>query len=774
MLQKFLKWVIYMGILTISFVPFMMSGTFFFPFIFTKVLVFRVAVEIMLLAYLLLIILNREYRPRINILTITFFVYISIVFISSILGGNFYLNFWSDIERGEGLLLIFHLFALFVIISSVLKNKKDWLLLFDVAILGSIFVGFVALGQKLGWDFVLNSGESRISATIGNPAFLASYLIFTSFFSLFLLFERKSKFLKTYYAIIFFLEIYLIVQTATRGAFVGLVAALMLAVVIIVFFSNTNKKIKQSFLLLMVLFFMFGGVAFANRDSSWVKNNEALRRVTDISLADRTTETRLMTWSSSWQGIKEKPLIGWGYENFYVVFNKYFNPGIYEDAGSRIWFDRAHNVIFDRLVSGGFLGLFAYMFLIFYPVYFLFKDLALQKDNIFKKLFNKVFKGEEKFDIHFSVIFSSLLVAYFIQDIFVFDVLVSYIPLIFLLAFMGFNMKEIKVGFLKEKYIYYVLFIVFLILFIPIMYMVNIKPAKANIRAVDSLRAASINDHNSAYILFLESLSYETYGNQEFRARFAEFVDSLIQKRAGDENFRINAAKKVNEELKKQILERPDDVSNYILLMRHYNKSYIYDVSLLEEVIKLFDDAVILSPTRPHLYYEKGFAEIYLGNYYQKKGDLETANKYHDDGVMDFEKAIELNDDVIDSYINAILMSFVVNRTENVEKYINTMDAMKLPYKRVDHLKKMASAAHNTKDYSWAIRFYDDLIEINPDNPQNYINLSIAYLYIGETQKAIEAASLVNRFGEAYKEKADEFIKQIQDPNFDISKAGIK
>jgi len=769
-----LKWVIYIGLISVAFTPFIMNSTFFFPFIFSKVLVFRVVVEIMLLAYLLLVALNKEYRPKINILTITFFAYIAIVFVSSLLGNNFYLSFWSDMERGEGIILLLHLFSLFVMISSVLKKKSDWLLLFDVAVLGSIFVSFIALGQKLGWDFVVNSGESRISATVGNPAFLASYLIFTSFFTLFLFFERSNKILKSYYTTIFLFEIYLIIQTATRGAFVGLVAALILAVILIVFFTNSNKKVKQSFSLLMILVFMFGAFSFANKDAAWVQDNEALRRVTSISLTDRTTETRLMTWDSSWQGVKEKPLLGWGYENFYVVFNKYFNPDIYEDAGSRIWFDRAHSVIFDRLVTGGFLGLFAYLFLIFYPASFLFRDLVSQRENIIKRTFKKIFRHEGSLPIHFSVIFISLMVAYFIQDIFVFDILVSYIPLIFALGFMGFFMKDIKLKFLEKDYVYKLSFAVFLILFIPLMYVVNITPAKANIKTVEGMRADKMNDYEGAYNIFLEALSYETYGNQEFRVRFTEFVDNMIHQKKGEETFRRKAALKVNEELKNQILERPDDVANYVLLMRHYNRSYIYDILFLEDVIDLFDEAIVLSSTRPHLYYERGYARIYLGKYYEQKEDLEKANKFYDDGIKDFEKAIELNNDVVDSYVNAVLMSYVANRPENVEKYINAMDEMNLPYKREEHLKKMASAAYNTKNYTWTAKFYEELIIVNPGDPQNFINLSLSYLYIGEKEKAIEVASQVSKFGEAYRQKADAFIEEIKNSDFDINKLGTQ
>ena len=120
---------------------------------------------------------------------------------------------------------------------------------------------------------------------------------------------------------------------------------------------------------------------FVNKDSGFVQNNEGLRRLTSISLQERTMQTRFMTWNSAWQGFKDRPILGHGQENFYVVFNKYFNPEIYSHAGSRIWFDRAHNIFLDHLTTGGLIGLILYSLLILGPAW------VLLKKGVFKKYF---------------------------------------------------------------------------------------------------------------------------------------------------------------------------------------------------------------------------------------------------------------------------------------------------------------------------------------------------------------------------------------------------
>ncbi|MBT4277216.1 hypothetical protein HOD96_00505 [Candidatus Falkowbacteria bacterium] len=768
-MEKFLKFIIYLGIGTVAFVPIMMNSHFFFPFIFTKAFIFRITVEIMLLAFLLLASINSNYRPRLTVLSLGFLAYLIIIFISSFFGDNFYLSFWGDIERSEGLLTWIHLFVLFFIVSSVLKNRDDWLKLFDVSVFGSLIVAIFALGQRLNWDFILNAGENRLSATVGNPAFLATYLLFNVFFAIYLFIKRKTIFLKWYYGVFIAFGIYIIIETATRGAFVGLLVALFLGGFLTVFFTNTSQKTKKAFTGVLLVAVLFGLTAYFNKEAGWVQENEALRRMTNISLTDRTTETRFMTWNSAWQGVKEKPVLGWGQENFYLVFNKHFNPGIYEDAGSRIWFDRAHNVILDQAVIGGFFGLFAYLFMIFYPVYFFTEKIVRRKSRL-RALF-KVFKRQDSVtdkEKIVAIIFISLFIACFTQNLFVFDNVVTYIPLIFLLSFVSFLDKEVVV--IKNKAVFKGVFIVFLILIIPIIYIVNIKPAQANL---DVIRAMKVADKSQAgletsYNLFLRALDKGTYGNQEYRARFVEFVDTMIYKKDGDEFFRREAALKAKDEMIKQIQERPSDVANYIILMRHYNRAYIYDVEFLRDIIEdLFPKALELSPSRPHIYYELGYAQINLGSYYRTREEIEKAEEMFDEGIKNFDKAIEINDRVIESYLNTILMLFVSDKSDQVQKYLNKMDELELKYKKEEFLTRMKSASINTKKYDWTIKFAEELVKVSSDSRQHFIDISLSYICLGEIDKAVEKAEKIKDFGPPYDKQAEEFIKQITSPDFD-------
>ena len=70
--NKFLKWVIYIALAIVPFLAFYVSGfgvgaswnAMLFPYITGKNFAFRIVVEIAAAAWLLLMIINKEYRPK--------------------------------------------------------------------------------------------------------------------------------------------------------------------------------------------------------------------------------------------------------------------------------------------------------------------------------------------------------------------------------------------------------------------------------------------------------------------------------------------------------------------------------------------------------------------------------------------------------------------------------------------------------------------------------------------------------------------------------------
>jgi len=748
-MEKTLKYIVWTGLIAIFFIPLIVRGSFYFPYIVPKTLAFRIITEVLFLAILALAIIKKEYRPKLNLVLVIFFFYLLAVFLSSLLAGTFYFSFWSNNERSEGLLLLFHLMLYLIVLISFLKKTEDWLVLFDASFLGGLLVALVGLGQYFNLSWVISSSAgARIASTIGNAGYVAGYLIFNVFFGVVLLLFRKNKKLRWYYLLGIILQLFVILNTQTRGAILSLIFS-FLAVCIYLFFIyfRSNKKIRNAALFALILMIVFAGIVFINRNAVWVGKNPVLARVVNISTKSTTAQDRLMCWQAAWQGFKEKPFLGFGYENFYQVFDKYFNPKIYRDIGSVVWFDRAHNIIFDRLVSGGLIGLLLYLGLLLVPLYYLWRYFLKNKS------------GEAR---HIPMLFTLLMAAYFIQNLFIFEALVTYIPLFVCLAFLSQFCPCLKNKLLESNKSYIVSLTVGLVLFIPVFYAVNIKPTLSNQSLIKAMVRKNVNQYKESYDYFIKAIEAETAGIQEYRQHFGEFIADLVHSQNVDYDWVSMAAFRAEQEFDRQIREKPKSARNYIMFMRFLNETHPLNVARLEKSLLLFKKAIQLSPTRPHLYYEAGFSQYYLGYYYQSKGETEKTEGYYNQAIDNFQKALDLNDQVVDSYTNMIIILMSTNHSEQVKDYIEQMDKRGLDYHTENYLKRLGNASVKAGAYQWTKEFYSGLVKVAPDNPDYLINLALSYAYLGEDQEAIKNAESVKKFGGEYSRQADLFIQDIK------------
>jgi len=109
------------------------------------------------------------------------------------------------------------------------------------------------------------------------------------------------------------------------------------------------------------------GLFVTFKESSFIQGNPYLARVASISLSEAST--RFEIWGMALEGIKERPILGWGQGNYNYVFNQYYKPSLYAQEA---WFDRVHNIVMDWLIAGGILGLLAYFSILVAAIYYLF------------------------------------------------------------------------------------------------------------------------------------------------------------------------------------------------------------------------------------------------------------------------------------------------------------------------------------------------------------------------------------------------------------------
>lgn len=629
-LRQALFFVMYAILLT----PLLLSTKFFFPFISSKTFYFRLLVEIALVLYILLAVADERFRPKITKISIAIFVLLGIFILTSLFGANFYRSFWGNTERGEGLLTFLHIITFFTILTGLLQTRKQWARYLFTSIMVSVAVAYYAMSQKMGASWVVPGDISRISGTIGNASFFAGYLISNIFLALWLSLSDRAKWQKILLWAVIVYELIILNATKTRGA----ILALIIGVLIILFLTTLTARRKKVRLIAAGIFLaiiLFGGLVWIFRDSSTVSRLGGLQRVTEISKNDITTESRLLTWQASWKGWKDRFFTGYGYENFNIAFNKYFPAEIFRDSGSQIWFDRAHNVFFEISVTSGIFGILTYLAIFVLSFWSLIKYYRRDPE-------------ENRFT---AIIFFAFLVAYFLQNLFVFDTMGTYISFYSILAFLVFLQHEPKeqegIKIKKDRTVLVPgtinapLGTVLVICLVAASYFFVFKPARANLYITDALRGQAMQDLEMVLNGYEKAIALDTYANEEARQKLGETMLKFRGSSETNPELLSRGYRMAIEELKKAIAVAPQDARNYVFLMSVYNYYPTTEIGPREEVIRLGKKALELSPTRPQIYFEMGQAAHSLGRF--------------DEGISYFQKGLALNPKTAESHWNLSL-----------------------------------------------------------------------------------------------------------------------
>src|SRR3989338_2451217 len=413
MLEKTLRWIVLAGIFALPFIVFIVANEIFFPFITGKNLTFRIIVEIITGAWLALALVNPEYRPRKSWLLYAFAAFVAIIAIADASGVNPFKSFWSNYERMDGWVTLAHLFAYFVVVSSVLSMQKLWRRLWQTSLAVSLVVAVYGFLQIAG-TLALGQGGAgglgaRIDAKFGNPIYLAVFMLFNIFIAALLMAQEGRRswsfaervvwavglalslavllgvsglssggvwvayfvlvgiitwllFLPAWCVLSFIIacDVGALLFTGTRGTMLGLIGGVLLSAFLIAIVGRNSDRARRYALGTAISILILIAGFWLVREEAGVHRGGVLGRLATISTSDNTVKARFMNWGMAWEGVKERPILGWGQENYAIVFDKYYDPQMYAQEQ---WFDRVHNIVFDWLVAGGFLGLISYLLL---------------------------------------------------------------------------------------------------------------------------------------------------------------------------------------------------------------------------------------------------------------------------------------------------------------------------------------------------------------------------------------------------------------------------
>lgn len=616
LLEKICLTIVHWGTFLILFTPFIVSGRFFFPFIAPKTLYFTALVEIIFSAYLLLAICFPKYRPKMNVLLISLVLFVILSILSAVNGVCFSESFWSKYERMGGLLTWFHLLAFFLVTSSVF-NKKDWLRIFEISTMVAVLISVLNFLTVKGVGPLVAKGfEARGGATLGNSSFLGSYLIFNVFLALYLFLNSKKETKIFFGGAFVFIAVALLLSTA-RAAALSFVAGLVLFFLLKLIFLEKGRLRTAGILLLIASSVLVSIVIFY----SLQHDDNAIRLALEEKLNAGLSKDRLLVWSIGLKGWKEKPWLGWGPENFNVVFTKYFDSRIFvsEIYGSDIWYDRAHNIIVDNLVSVGLLGSLAYLGILFSAFYILFKKYSSQK-----------------IDFLIFGIFSVMLLAYFFQDLTVFDMVSSYMMFFLILGFVGglsrwetpesSDQKDKNNFYLRIWAIPFVLAVCVLSFFY-----FTFQPLRSNFYLIQAFKSS---DFRSRMDLYKRCLSTSPLGKYQIKETIAYRDSTKYSQQELVEKIPLDIQREelefMTQNLEDNVKESPLLFSSYLTLAKVYNLYGRIDSSKIERAQQIGEKAIEVSPGNQQGYWILAQTRLYQGRLEEavalteKAFDLET------------------------------------------------------------------------------------------------------------------------------------------------------
>ena len=730
-LEKTLRWIVIAGIFALPFVCLLVATSLFFPYITGKNFLFRAIVELIAGAWLALALVSPLYRPRRSWILAAFAVFVLVMAVADAFGANPFKSFWSNYERMDGWVTIAHVLLLLVVSASVLNTEKLWRRFWQLSICVSMVVALYGFLQIAG-DLALGQGgagglSSRIDATFGNPIYLAVYMLFHIFIAAMLWAQMRAERkmgdrlpFAIWYGAAILLDTLALLFTGTRGTILGLIGGVALALVLYAFTPEASSRLRRGAVGAVVIIALASGVLFVARATSFVQGIVFLNRLSTISLSDATTKSRLLNMGMAWQGVKERPVLGWGQENYAIVFDKYYDPQMYAQEP---WFDRVHDVVFDWWVTGGTLGLLAYL-------------------SIFAATIWVLWKKRSGFSYAERSILTGLLAGYFFHNLFVFDNITSYILFGFTLAYIAWRGSSasgapavVQRSFMPHGALPFTAALCAVLVW-GLAWYVNADALAQNrtlLSALEPQQGGALQN----LALMKQAIAYGTFGTQEAREQLVQMATQIAPTQldlATKQQF-FNAAV---SEMTLQEKASPLD-ARFPLFLGILEDSY----GDYADAATALQHAHDLSPAKQTILMQIGFNDEALNQndaaLQSFKQAYDLAPEYKDARFAYAAGAIRVHQDAL---ADQLLAPFIGSGAA-----ANT---------------RVTAAYANRGQYNKIVAIWLPYVKANPMDPQGYFTLAAGYQGEGDKANAIATLKSAESISSAVAMQAEALIQQIQ------------
>jgi tetratricopeptide (TPR) repeat protein len=516
---------------------------------------------------------------------------------------------------------------------------------------------FVGLLQVISPNLLLNQGSDRVASTLGNPIYVGGYGLFLMFSAFLLYLKENSRPWKWIEAVLGFVALGGVFYSGTRGSLLGLVVGVVLAAILYAAFLKEQPFIRKGILVCLIAGLVASGILFIFRKTDFVQRIPAVGRAFNTSFTDFEQSPRAIAWKIAVDSWKEKPLIGWGPNNFFYAFNKYYNPKSLNFGYGETWFDNAHNIVLNTLAVQGAFGVLSY--LAFFVGGIIVLWLAFKRKQV---------------DLHMMVIGGAFLVAHFVHNITVFENPTSYLYFVFWLAFVNrisskkynllenqaTNSSQIKAK--PDRLVGSGLVAVTGVLISGLIFIFNVQPARANKSSLIALSFVNNSTVDRAIEKIGVALSFDSPHIDDIRGDIGRSILGVVSQnyQKMDKQKAVQLINTIFPSLQENIKLHPQDVRSYIVLSEFSRLRAMIDNEdvFIKEGEKYLDMALIYSPRRQQVIYA-------LVDFKQALGKNEEAKKL-------LEQTIQDNPKIAEGYLRlAYLLKSFLNQPQKAVEVIN-------------------------------------------------------------------------------------------------------
>ena len=310
------------------------------------------------------------------------------------------ISFWGSYDRLEGFYTYLNYTAILVLVAAQVRSWAQLERIVTAVIVASVPVCTYSWVQHFKIDPFTWGGNDvplRTPSTLGNPIFMAAFVLMTVPFTLYRLILRLQALLAADrpqangpqalwaslgvagYGVALLLQVSAIGFSGSRGPALGFLVAL------VVFAFAAALRLRIAWLLrgtvavAAVLLLLFGATNTVFK-SGTTPNGGVSRFLHVLPSESDTSEVRSLLWRTSVQLWQNRPLLGCGQEVLIFCWYPHFPTELRKVEAANAAPDRSHDEEIDVLLMSGALGLLAYLAVIASAIYVQLKLLRRARD----------------------------------------------------------------------------------------------------------------------------------------------------------------------------------------------------------------------------------------------------------------------------------------------------------------------------------------------------------------------------------------------------------